>query len=402
MLAASERACFVIADISGYTSYLSGTELDHAQDVLADLMELVIAHGQPILRLAKLEGDAVFTYAPEADIEGSMLLDVLETTYFAFRRRVRSIRQASTCRCNACVLIPNLNLKFCVHHGAFARQRIAGQEELAGRDVILVHRLLKNTVADHFGLQGYALLTAPCVELLHLDPEALGLRPHQEEYEHLGMVAAYVHDLEGRWQQEQEVRRVFLRPEDADVNLSVSLPGPPALAWEFMTAPQRFTQLDPGIRRDEQHAAGRRGVGSATHCVHGDGSSHLEEILDWRPFQYFTYVLKDPQMGPIRATVEFTPAHDGTQMRYSLRLEEPQMRAMIADPEQRLAFEEVRRQISAQYDAWFAALKTEVGALLASRQEELDSTAQARRTLQEHAAHYWSARENWTQAGAPP
>ena len=32
-----ERTCLLIADISGYTSYLAGVELDHAQDILADL-----------------------------------------------------------------------------------------------------------------------------------------------------------------------------------------------------------------------------------------------------------------------------------------------------------------------------------------------------------------------------
>ena len=31
-----EPACLVLADISGYTSYLAGVELDHAQDILAD------------------------------------------------------------------------------------------------------------------------------------------------------------------------------------------------------------------------------------------------------------------------------------------------------------------------------------------------------------------------------
>ena len=34
----AEPACLVIADISGYTGYLSGVEIDHAQDILADLI----------------------------------------------------------------------------------------------------------------------------------------------------------------------------------------------------------------------------------------------------------------------------------------------------------------------------------------------------------------------------
>jgi hypothetical protein len=37
-LYATETACCVIADISGYTNFLAGVELDHAQDIIADVM----------------------------------------------------------------------------------------------------------------------------------------------------------------------------------------------------------------------------------------------------------------------------------------------------------------------------------------------------------------------------
>ncbi|MEW5992496.1 MAG: hypothetical protein AB1736_14295 [Chloroflexota bacterium] len=39
-----EPACLLIADISGYTGYLAGVELDHAQDILADLMDGGVAN----------------------------------------------------------------------------------------------------------------------------------------------------------------------------------------------------------------------------------------------------------------------------------------------------------------------------------------------------------------------
>ncbi|MHB8459087.1 MAG: DUF2652 domain-containing protein, partial [Candidatus Limnocylindrales bacterium] len=45
----------------------------------------------------------------------------MEHRYFAFRRRLRDIGQASQCDCNACTLIPRLDLKFVVHHGPIAR-----------------------------------------------------------------------------------------------------------------------------------------------------------------------------------------------------------------------------------------------------------------------------------------
>lgn len=117
MLAKPEPACFIIADISGYTSYLAGVELDHAQDIIADLIDTVVRSLRPPFRLAKLEGDAAFVYALTDKVDGSLLQDAVEATYFAFRRRLRNIKQASICECNACRRMPSLDLKFVIHHG---------------------------------------------------------------------------------------------------------------------------------------------------------------------------------------------------------------------------------------------------------------------------------------------
>ena len=152
MLKGAERGVLVIADISGYTGFLAESELEHAQDVLRDLIQTVVGSQRPLLRLAKLEGDAAFSYAVTDQPDGSALLDTLEAAYFAFRRRLESIRRATTCDCNACVLIPNLNLKFVAHYGTFVRERLFGVEELTGTDVIVVHRLLKNDLVESRGL----------------------------------------------------------------------------------------------------------------------------------------------------------------------------------------------------------------------------------------------------------
>ena len=117
MLSQPEPACLVIADITGYTGFLAGAELDHAQDILADLMATVVGALRPTFRLAKLEGDAAFVYAITETVDGPQLQDTIERCYFAFRRRLRDIGQASTCECNACILVPNLDLKVVAHHG---------------------------------------------------------------------------------------------------------------------------------------------------------------------------------------------------------------------------------------------------------------------------------------------
>src|SRR5437899_12872355 len=99
MLSVARPTCFLIADISGYTGYLADVELDHAQDILADLVGAVVMALRPNFRLAKLEGDAAFTFATTEKVDGSMLLDTIERCYFGVRRRRRDARQAARCDC---------------------------------------------------------------------------------------------------------------------------------------------------------------------------------------------------------------------------------------------------------------------------------------------------------------
>ncbi len=311
---ATERACLLIADISGYTGYLLGVELDHAQEILADLMRTIVTALQPTFRLAKLEGDAAFMFAVTEAIDGSLLLDTIERCYFGFRRRRRDVRQATSCECNACVHIPDLNLKFVVHHGTILRQRVAGGEELVGTDVIIAHRLLKNEVGST-GIEAYALLTQQCVDVMDVDVSALGMLATSETYEHIGAVSAWVHDLGRRWQEEESRTRVIVDEREAVFRIDLPASAPPQLLWEYLTAPGRRPTWQAGVTRVQVIATGnRRGVGATNHCMHGKGAS-IEELLDWRPYDYFTLrnTVSTP-VGPVRflQTWEFEPTPSGT------------------------------------------------------------------------------------------
>ncbi|MFZ1120828.1 MAG: DUF2652 domain-containing protein [Candidatus Binataceae bacterium] len=186
MLPKPESACFVIADISGYTSFLAGVELDHAQDIIADVMDTMVRCLRPPFRLAKFEGDAAFFYAVTDKVDGSLLQDAIESAYFAFRKRLRNIKQATSCECSACSRIQHLDLKFVGHHGEFIKQRMAGREELAGRDVILIHRLLKNAVNESLGDHAYALCSDSCIPAMGIEPVVQGLVEHRESIDIIG------------------------------------------------------------------------------------------------------------------------------------------------------------------------------------------------------------------------
>jgi len=320
MLSTAQPTTFLIADISGYTGYLADVELDHAQDILADLIGAVVTALRPNFRLAKLEGDAAFTYATAEKVDGSMLLDTIERCYFGFRRRRRDVRQATSCECNACALIPDLDLKFVVHHGDAIHQKVAGRRELLGSDVIVAHRLLKNEVVEKLGMKAYALISQQCIDASDIDPAALGMRQHTETYDRIGEVHAWAHDLERRWQEEEARGRVFVSPEEAVLTVSVPTSVPPQLAWEFLTTPGQRMTWQPWVTEVTIQGAtgGRRGPGSENHCMHGKDAV-VEEILDWRPYDYVTdRTILDTPGGPVRLlhTIEFEPLTAGTVIHF--------------------------------------------------------------------------------------
>ena len=287
MLPKSELAYFAIADISGYTSFVAGVELDHAQDIIADLMDTVVKGLRPPFRLAKFEGDAAFVYAATAKVDGSMLQDIIKSAYFKFRRRLRDIKQASACECKACAAMGDLDFKFVVHHGETVKQKMGGREELAGRDVILVHRLLKNTVSEKIGSRAYALYSDACIQTMGIDPAAQGLVEHHETIDVIGEVKLWLRDVEEAWRKENEQTRVEVTRQDAYAILEFDIAAPRQTVWEHFTVPGQRQKWWPADGIVENSSNRRRGIGTENHCMHGKDAI-VEEVLDWRPFDYLT------------------------------------------------------------------------------------------------------------------
>src|SRR4051794_30621022 len=124
----ARHGCLVIADIGGYTRYLSGVELEHSTDILAELLQTVVDALEVNFTLAKVEGDAVFAY-DEGEADGAVLVDAVTGAYMAFMRRRRTVAQLTTCTCDACRSIADLGLKVVAHRGEFATHVIAGGTE---------------------------------------------------------------------------------------------------------------------------------------------------------------------------------------------------------------------------------------------------------------------------------
>ncbi|MGH3562629.1 MAG: DUF2652 domain-containing protein, partial [Mycobacterium sp.] len=162
--------------------------LVHAQLTVATLLESVIDAAKG-LKLAKLEGDAAFFWAPDGDAK-VLVSERLSRMRESFRARRERIKRDHSCDCACCSQLDNLLLKFVAHEGEVGEQRVKGHVELAGLDVILVHRMLKNQVP----VPEYVLMTDVVAQRLD-EPFRQLCKPLIHDFEGIGQTSTHYIDL---------------------------------------------------------------------------------------------------------------------------------------------------------------------------------------------------------------
>ena len=350
----ANKGYFIITDISGYTEYLTGSELDHANEILQSLFDAQLKAIKHPFLLSGFRGDAIFLYAPETNfIQPQSFLEALENFYIVFADTLQQMQYNTTCTCRACKNMGMLDLKMCIHYGEYLIQKLGDREELLGADVIVPHRMLKNHVIEKTGIKSYALFSDVAAQKLNLLEYCEKVIPHSEIYEHIGEVPMCVHDLQFVWEREQAKRRKFVSAEDAWIKHEEVLPFPPTLIWEFLTNPELeagFLGYEFAERADL--LGGRVQEGSGFHCAHGDLHVY-SKILDWKPFEYYT--MEQAALGiSYLCTRRLTPLEGGTHIGIYLSM----------PPEN--SSDEVRQMLQSAMDQGYAGLHSYIEQGIAS------------------------------------
>jgi hypothetical protein len=341
----ASKGYFIITDISGYTEFLTRSELDHANEILQSLFDAQLKLVKHPFIISGFRGDAIFMYVPETNfVQAQSFIEALENFYIVFEDTLRQMQFNTTCTCRACKNMGMLDLKMCIHYGEYLVQKLGDREELLGADVIVPHRMLKNSVIEKTGIKAYALFSEAAAQSLQVSELSQPLIPHTETYEHLGEVKMQVFDLSPVWERAQEHNRHFVSKEEAWVFIEIDLPYPPVLVWEFLTKPDLeagFLKFDYGERTDT--LGGRVREDAGFHCAHGDLHVH-SRILDWKPFDYYTS--DQSALGlTYRQTRRLIPIENGTRLAIY----------MTMPPENNS--EEVKRLFQETIDNGYAGLK---------------------------------------------
>ena len=186
----------VLADISGYTKFMraNATTLRHANYIISELLAAVIRQTRPPMRADKLEGDAALFVAPlTATGDTDQVVRRSIAGFFnAFDRRLAELMAENTCPCESCTTAHRLDIKVISHFGQVLRYKLDKFDELAGLDVIIAHRLLKNSVSG----SRYLLASQSAWDRIKPEEEP-EVERHVEDCEGVGEVEVVV--MRGGW-----------------------------------------------------------------------------------------------------------------------------------------------------------------------------------------------------------
>jgi class 3 adenylate cyclase len=254
------QGTLVLADISGYTSYMAGTEHEHSIEILRELIETIASSFEGRLHVDQLEGDALCATTERTDPE---IVAWLHDTFGRFHGRLRDIRELSTCPCRACASAGDLGLKFIVHRGEFSRQQIGSAVQLYGTDVNLVHRLAKNTVP----LREYVFATNATLAGWP-EPTRAGFVAAPQVYD-VGRVDASYADLASVKEKALTDRVIEVEPQEAKLHIQYRFDGPPEQVWRLLMEPGSRKRYLGVARVDMIPGAKGTYLGAEFHCRHG-------------------------------------------------------------------------------------------------------------------------------------
>ena len=183
---------FILPDISNYTSFMTGNRFasGHAQYVVFSLINAMIEAACRTVELSKLEGDAALFFVDSKKLTDTEVGQTVMAIFAAFFRERARLIKSNICPCSACSKIEDLDLKIFVHRGRASRFEFRGSIDHFGTDVIILHRMMKNSVRGH----RYVMVTDAAKSCIDL-PGEFDTYKLTEEHDHIGKVSAKVYQV---------------------------------------------------------------------------------------------------------------------------------------------------------------------------------------------------------------
>ena len=283
-------ALIFIPDISGFTEFITQTEIKHSNHIISELVEIILSANRLNLTVSEIEGDAVLFYRKGEPPTLQELIGQVKNMFIDFHKQLKIIQRDNVCQCGACRSAINLSLKFVVHYGELSETVIRNFTKIIGSDVILAHRLLKNNIGE----TEYMLLTDKYFRTQEVNDQQLEswveFKEHTEEYKNFNKT-------EIKYALLSEIRKeVPALPKaekqgsaNSEPDAAVFINAPILLVHEALTDSEAKLEYVPGLKAVEDSTPINRVSGHHT-CVFDDLEIHFVTQSNEKKEQEINYV----------------------------------------------------------------------------------------------------------------
>jgi len=192
--AAADEVLFFIPDLGGFTKFIAETEIQHSQHIIKELLEILVDANVLGMKVSEFEGDAVLFYRNGAPPSLEQLVQQARKMYLDFHTRLKKFEYARICQCGACAGASGISLKMVAHFGSAGTMQVKNHLKFIGKDIIIAHRLLKNSVS----VPEYLLVTQSTLSRIDgADGQLVYFANGADAYDSLGTIEYHFKSLDG-------------------------------------------------------------------------------------------------------------------------------------------------------------------------------------------------------------
>ncbi|HTE28968.1 MAG TPA: DUF2652 domain-containing protein [Chryseolinea sp.] len=258
-------ATILIPDISGFTEFMTTTELSHSSHAINILIDAMLTAIGDEYEISEIEGDAVLLIRKGPAPSKKEILDTCLKIFNAFHFQRKWMQQYNVCPCGACQAIINLTLKFVAHYGPLAEIKVGRFVKQSGTEMIVAHRLLKNRIDNN----EYLLISEKFLQQMADPADAVEMEwtSSFEEYPSIGKIDYHftlLNEARKKVPEPPVPKKYYHTDNTSYLEMPISA-NYLDVYMVMMNIPGRHEWV-PGLKKVEQDVA-RTFVGSIHHCT---------------------------------------------------------------------------------------------------------------------------------------
>lgn len=310
-------ALYFMPDISGFTNFVTHTEIEHSKHIISELLELLIDSDIIGLKLVEIEGDALFMYT-ETMPSFNDLVEQSKKMLNSFAAHLDLYNTNRICNCGACSYAHDLKVKFVIHYGEISYIRVKDIVKPYGGDVIKIHRFLKNSIASN----QYLLISKETIDFYGETMIDLGFKEKTDEYD-FGTSHYFYKELKS---EKTKVKNKIVKPDfEPQINEQIIIHKEPDYVYKFISDFRVRTSWYKLVDELEYDELRLNRVGTIHSCLSDSNIFQVETLGDLNDDRNLIYGEKTSDMKNIKLYLYYLTVqpdgHDSSQLSIEVFLE---------------------------------------------------------------------------------